>query len=70
MQLHQPVLFDATTATAWTAYQAFVGRLVETQQVTREVGERLCSAVGQARWHRGYQRERIGTLAAPARVAV
>ncbi|KQR15467.1 hypothetical protein [Deinococcus sp. Leaf326] len=70
MQLNQPVLFDAATVTAWTAYQAFVGRLVETQQVTHEVGERLCGILGRDKWHQGYRREQTGARTEPTRVAV
>lgn len=53
-----PVILDTEAATAWTAYQTLVARLMATHQLTRDMGERLCSALGQARWHRGYQLER------------
>lgn len=53
-----PVILDAEAACAWTAYQTLVYRLMATHQLTKDMGERLCGTLGQARWHQGYQLER------------
>ena len=70
MQSNLSTSFDADAVFAWTAYQAFIRQLVEARQVTQEVGERLCSAVGRDKWYLGYRRERAGGLSQATHLAL
>ncbi|KQR37776.1 hypothetical protein [Deinococcus sp. Leaf326] len=57
MKVFPPLVLDDDAATAWMAYQALVQRMTVNRQLTEPLGERLCSALGQARWYKGYQVE-------------